>query len=99
MVSYLLFWRHVNNKVGTLLFVMLDWVEFSVVVRSIFCAAAPHDIKYALRHSALEPTKPHVYGFIIFWNYCALDKAVRCGVVSSGRFLWLSVVLLIKCDA
>ena len=36
MVFYLLFWRHVNNKVGTLLFVMLDWVDFCVVVRSIF---------------------------------------------------------------
>ena len=99
MVFYLLFWRHVNNKVGTLLFVMLDWVDFCVVVRSIFCAAAPHDIKYALRHSALEPMKPHVHGFRCFWNHCALDTAVRCGVIYSDGRLLLFVAHFFKGDA
>ena len=70
-----------------------------MVVRSIFCAAAPHDIKYALRHLALEPMKPHVHGFGCFWNHCDLDKAVHCGVISSDRRLWLSVAHLFTCDA
>ena len=99
MVFYLLFWRHVNNKFGTLLFIMLDRVDFCVVVRSIFCAAAPHDIKYALRHLALELMKPHVHGFICFWDHCDLDKAVRFGVISSDRCLRLSVAHFFKCDA
>ena len=86
MLSYLLFWRHVNNKVGALLFIMLDRVDFCVVVRSIFCAAAPHDIKYALRHSALKPMKPHVHGFLCFgiivlWiRPCAVELSVVTGV-------------------
>ena len=99
MVSYLLSWNHVNNEVGTLLFVMLDWVDFCVLVRLIVCAAAPHDIKYALRHSALEPMKTHVHQFGCFWNHCDLNKSVRCGVISSDRRLWLSVAHLFKCDA
>ena len=99
MVSYLLFWKHVNNEVGTLLIVMLDWVDFCVVVRSIVCATAPHDIKYALCHSALEPMKTYVHGFGCFWNHCALDKAVHCGVISSDERLWLSVAHLFKGDA
>ena len=99
MVFYLLFRKHSNNEVGTLLFVMLDWVDFCVVVRSIFCAAAPHDIRYALCHSALEPMKPHVHGFGCFWNHCDLDKDVHCGVISSDGHLWLSVVHFFKGDA
>ena len=99
MVFYLLFWRHVNNKVGTLLFIMLDTVDFCVVVRSIFCAAAPHDIKYALRHLALKPMKLHVHVFRCFWDHCALDKDVRCGVISSDGCLRLSVAHFFKCDA
>ena len=99
MVFYLLFLGHVNNKDGTLLFVMLDRVDFCVVVRSIFGAAAPYDIKYALRHLALEPMKPHVHGFRCFWDHCALDKSVRCGVISSDEYLWLSVAHFFKCDA
>ena len=70
-----------------------------MVVRSIFCAAAPHDIKYALRHYTLEPMKTHVHGFGCFWNHCALDKAVRCGVISSDGRLWLYVAHFFKGDA
>ena len=78
---------------------MLDTVDFCVVVCSIFGAAAQHDIKYALRHLALKPMKPHVHGFRCFWDHCALDKVLRCGVISSDGCLWLSVVHLFKCDA
>ena len=78
---------------------MLDWVDFCVVVRSIVCAAPPHDIKYVLRHSALEPIKTHVHGFGCFWNHFALDKAVRCGVISSDGCLWLSVAHFFKGEA
>ena len=70
-----------------------------MVVRSIVCAAAPHDIKYVLRHSALEPMKTYVHGFGCSWNHCALDKAVRCGVVSSDGRLWLSVDHFFKGEA
>ena len=99
MVSYLLFQKHVNNEVGTLLLVMLDWVDFFVVVRSIVCAAAPHDIKYALRHSALDPMKTHIHGFRCFWYHCALDTAVPCGFICSDGRLLLFVAHFFKGDA
>ena len=78
---------------------MLDWVDFCVVVRSIVCAAAPHDIKYVLRHYALEPMKPHFHGFECFWDHCALDKAMRYVVISSDGRLWLSVAHFFKGEA
>ena len=77
---------------------MLDMVDLCVVFRSIFCAAAPHDIKDVLRHLVLEPMKPHVHGFRCFLDHCALDKAVGCGVISSDGCLWLSVAYFFKCD-
>ena len=62
-VSYLLFREHIDNVVWSLFWIMLDGVDFSVVVRSIVLSTVPHDIEKALRYSAFEPVKAHVHGF------------------------------------
>ena len=78
---------------------MLDRVAFGVVVRSIFCSTAPHDIKEALRYSAFEPVKAHVHGFGFFWNQKLVNETMCGGVVGGDGRLGLLVAHFLQCDA
>ena len=78
---------------------MLDRVDFCVVVRSIVCSTAPHDIKKALRYSAFEPVKAHIHGFRCFWNQKLVNETMYGGVVGGDGRLGLFVAHFLQCDA
>ena len=94
-----MFREHIDNVVWSLFSIMLDGVDFSVVVRSIVLIPAPHDIEKALRYSASEPVKAHVHGFGCFWNQELVNETMCCGVVDGNGFLGLFVAHFLQCDA
>ena len=97
-VSYLLFWEHIDDIVGSLLSVVLDGVEFCVIVRSIVLTTTPHDVEETLCYSEFDPVEAHVRGFGGFWNHELVDETMRCGVVSGNGCLGLFVAHFFKGD-
>ena len=72
-----MFLEHIDNVVWSLFLIMLDGVDFSVLVRSIVLRTAPHDTKKVLRYSAFDPVKAHVHGFGCFWNQELVNETMR----------------------